>query len=547
MFNGKHISYWIESGKKTDFPSVSKEIKVDVAIIGGGIAGLTTAFLLKSQGLKVAIIESNRISKGTTGSTTAKITITSGLIYSHLFSTFGKDFALKFYNAYIDAFNTIHNIVEEFNIDCDYRSSPLYIYSHNNDFFSLIVKEHDILDELKIPSKIVSDLPYPHSGIGILYENQAEFHPKKYLNYLADCINCDGSFVFEKTRAFTIKDFEGNNPFENENFNVEYSDLKRVITDKKDILANFVVVATNSPIYDPDSVCNFINSDKAYAIGLYTKKDPNYGMFVNIDPFHTYRYAPTDKGELFIIGGEGHESGKVEDTWNCYKKLNQFIEKIFDTNNIEYFWSNQDNSSEDQVPIIGETSHNNVYIATGFGSWGMTTGTIAGNVISFLILNKLGKAENVLKSLENIDEYNGIFNPQRFKNKKSSKDIKKQLKKFYETLPNLDKNAIIHMNNKEKKLSKKDSQLLNHYLTELNCDEAKIVNIGTESIAIYKDIDSCIYAVSSKSTHSGYELVWNTSEKTWECPKFGSKFRFDGKVIHGPAIYDLSPYLILRE
>lgn len=543
FFNGKHISYWIDSTKKTDFSPSSKEIKVDVAIIGGGIAGLTTGFLLKKQGLKVAIIESNRIIKGTTGSTTAKITIGSGLIYTHLLSTFGKDFALKFYNAYNDAFNTIHNIVEEFSIDCDYRSSPFYIYSSNKDFFSLIEKEYNVLNELKIPSKLVSDLPYPHSGIGILYENQAEFHPRKYLNYLAECINCDGSFVFEKTRAFTIKDFEEDIVFENENSDVKNSDLKRVITDKKDILAKVVVVATNAPIYDPDSVCNFITPDKAYIFGLYTKKDPNHGMFVNIDPFHSYRYTPTDKGELLIVLGEGHEVGKVEDTWKYYKKLNHFIEKVFDTGNIEYFWSNQDNSSEDQVPIIGETSQNNVYVATGFGSWGMTTGTIAGNVISYLILNKLGKAESMLKSLENIDDYSGIFNPQRFKNKKSSKDIKKQLKSFYKSLPNLDRDTIIRMNNKEKKLNKKYSELLNQYLLELDCDEAKIVNIGTESIAIYKNIDSCVYAVSSKSTHSGYKLVWNTAEKVWECPKFGSRFSYDGKVIHGPAIYDLNSYL----
>lgn len=525
MLNGKHIPYWIDSAQRTKFPSLSQETTVDVAILGGGIAGISTAFMLKKQGLKVAVVELNRIVGDVTAGTTAKITKTSSLIYNRIFSKFGREIALKFYRANCDAFDTIPKIIDELNIDCDYRSSPLYIYASNEESFHLIDDEFAVLNELGIPAETVDDLPYPFSNIhGILYENQAEFHPKKYLNKLANFIHGEGSFIFEKTKAFSIVDLDE-----------KEIDLKRVITDKGDILANFVVVATNAPIYDPDSVCNFMFQNKSYVMGVYTRKKQPYGMFVDVDPFHSYRSTPTDKGEMFIVGGEHHHIGEVKDTWECFKRLNDHIEDVFDSTDIEYFWSNQDNRTEDGFPIIGETSNSNVFIATGFNSWGMTTGTLAANVISYLILDKLGRSEDMLNSLPELDKYCDIFDAQRFKGKKSSKDIKKYINAFNEKQSENTDN--------QDELNEKESKLLSEYMLKLDHDEAKIVDIGDKSIAIYKDSDSNFYALSSKSTHSGCELVWNTAEKAWECPKFGSRFSYTGRVIHGPAVYDLKSYL----
>lgn len=547
MLNGKHMPFWLDSTKRTEFSPMSQETVVDVTIVGGGIAGLSTAFMLKKQGLKVAVAESNRIVGDVTAGTTAKITVTSSLIYNTLLSKFGRKFALKFYKANCDAFDTIPKIINELNIDCDYRHSPLYIYASNKENFANIDDEFAVLNELGIPAKAIDDLPYPFSGIhGILYENQAEFHPKKYLNELANFIDGEGSFVFEKTRVLSVEDVKKEDINEKIKTNDKF-DLKRVVTDKGDILSNFVVVATNVPIYDPDSVCNFTYQNKSYVMGVYTRKKQPFGMFVDINPFHSYRSTPTEKGELFIVGGEHHNIGEMEDTWECFKRLNNHIEDVFDSTDIEYFWSNQDNRTEDGFPIIGETSHNNVYIATGFNSWGMTAGTLASNVISYLILEKLGKTKNILESLPKIGEYYNIFDSQRFKDKESSKDIKKCIKTFYEDQGiefdselsyNVPQNIYYKGN-----LTEEESKLLSEYLMKIHHDEAKIVDIGDKSIAIYKDSNSNIYAVSSISTHSGCELAWNTAEKAWECPEFGSRFSYNGKVIHGPAVYDLKSYL----
>jgi len=524
----------------TRFSSLTEEIKVDVVIIGGGIAGLTTGFILKEQGFKVALIESNRIVSDITAGTTAKITITSSLIYNNLLSKFGKEFALKFYMANTDAFDTINNIVSKFDIDCDYKLSPLCLYSSDENSFHLIKDEYDSLLELGIPAKLTDELPYPHKGLGILHDNQGQFHPKKYLNFLADFIDGDGSFVFEKTRAFSVENVSNDSTHDSNLKNVsnnDYNNLKLVSTENGGVLADFVVVATNSPIYDPDSVCNFMNQIKSYIMGVYTKKNRHSGMFVDINPFHSYRSIDTDKGDLVIVGGQHHAIGEVKDTWECYKRLNNYIEEVFDTSDVEYFWSNQDNQTIDGVPIIGETSHNGVYIATGFGSWGMTTGTISANVISQLILNKLDKKRieiNKGKKLR-IDDYIDVFDPKRFKDKKSHKSIEKYLKIANKKFNTEDSDFY--------KLNDDEYRLLSKYLLELDFEEAKIVNIGNHSISIYKDIDSNFYGVESKSTHSGCTLVWNTAEKSWECPKFGSRFSFDGRVIHGPAVFDLKSYI----
>ena len=527
------MPYWIDSAQRTKFSSLSHKTTVDVAILGGGIAGISTAFMLKKQGLKVAVVELNRIVGDVTAGTTAKITKTSSLIYNRIFSKFGREIALKFYRANCDAFDTIPNIIDGLNIECDYRSSPLYIYASSEESFHLINDEFAVLNELGIPAKTVDDLPYPFSNIhGIMYEDQAEFHPKKYLNRLANSIHGEGSFIFEKTKAISVEDVEYSHVDEK---NEEEIGLKRVITDKEDILANFVVVATNAPIYDPDSVCNFMFQNKSYVMGVYTRKKQPYGMFVDVNPFHSYRSTPTDKGEMFIVGGEHHHIGEVKDTWECFKRLNDHIEDIFDSTDIEYFWSNQDNRTEDGFPIIGETSDSNVFIATGFNSWGMTTGTLAANVISYLILDKLGKSELMLKSFPELGEYCSIFDAQRFKGKKSSKDIKKYSNAFNEEHSD--------DNDNQDELNEEESKLLSEYLLKLDYNEAKIVNVGDKSIAIYKDSNSNFYALSSKSTHSGCELVWNTAEKAWECPQFGSRFSYTGRVIHGPAVYDLKSYL----
>lgn len=504
MFNGKHISFWLDDAESTDFPLVKDGTKVDVAIIGGGIVGITTGLMLKKEGLKVAIIESKRIASDITGGTTAKITISPNLIYDYLLTNWGMKIASNFRDASILGFDTIAELVEEYAIDCDYKTVPLYIYSTDKKNLQAIEKEYEAVKKLNIDANL-TDLPAPFNkdleddthviNKAIKFNNQAEFHPKKYINALVKLIPGDGSYIFEKTKVLDIEDGK----------------TKRILTENGDVFADSVVVATNSPIHDPNSTLSYMEQIKSYILGVYIKEKFPEGMFVNIDPFHTYRATPTKEGDLIIIAGEHHFTGKVEDTWNCFKNLLEFIDEKFNVESVEYFWSSQDGLPTDRLPIIGETSQKGVYMATGFGSWGMVKGTFAGIILKDLIMNKKNK-------------YIETFSPKRLKKQESVK-----------------KSCVTNFNMKD--LNEEESKILKDFILKLEYGEAKIVELPNRAVAVYKDSDSSVFGVHANCAHFGCRLKWNSAEKTWDCPQHGSRFDYKGNSIHSPAIRNLKSYL----
>lgn len=522
----KHYSIWLDNEENIKFPHVKDGTKVDVAIIGGGIVGITAGLMLKKQGFKVAIIESKRICSDVTGSTTAKLTISSNLIYNQLLSNFGIGTTLKFKDSGILAFNRISKIINENKIDCDYKKLPLYIYSTDKNNFKDIEKEYDAIKKLNIDADLIDDfqLPYEKSfkeineqnktkiiknnisdsnnksiNKAIRYNKQAQFNPKKYCNGLAKLISGNGSYIFEKSKAI----------------NIEEGKTNKIITEKGDIFCDNVIIATNSPIYDPNSTVSYMNPIKSYMLGVYVKEKLPEAMFVDINPFHTYRKTQNNNNnnnkDLLIIAGEHHITGHGEDTNEHYKKLIEFTNKKFNIESIEYFWSNQDNKTADGLPVIGETSQKGIYLVTGFSSWGLVKATLAGIILTDLISNK----EN---------EYAKIFSPNRFKKEKSIK-----------------KKCMSNFNKKD--LNQEELKLLNEELLNLKKDEAKIIKINNRRISLYKDLKSKIFVLQANCTHFGCPLSWNSAEKTWDCPQHGSIFDYKGNSIHGPAIKNLKHYL----
>jgi glycine/D-amino acid oxidase-like deaminating enzyme len=381
----KEASFWLETCPITDFPKLKKGLKVDVAILGGGIAGITTATLLKDAGHSVAVIEADRIVKEVTVGTTAKISVSPGKIYHMLLSNFGKAKAQTIANANIKALEKVANIVKERNIDCEFHRLPLYIYTESAEKVDEIKTEVKTAKELGLPVSYTENVPLPFkTGPAIKYENQAQFHPRKYLLSLSEDLAGEGSYVFEKTRAITVKDGE----------------IKEVVTDQGSIMADKVVVATHTPIYDPDMLNKHLFSERSYVIGLYAKGDFPDGLFIDFDPTHTFRTSPTEKGKLIIVAGE-HSPVDVADKNVYYSRLESYARQHLDVESIEYRWSSKDSVTDDGLPLIGMTSQEGVYVATGFGFWGMTNGTTAAMVISDMIIGK----EN---------EFVDLLNPRRF-------------------------------------------------------------------------------------------------------------------------------------
>ncbi len=365
-------SFWLEMCPATDFPTLESAVDVDVLVLGGGIAGITTATLLKDAGFNVAVLEADRIVKEVTIGTTAKISAAPNLVYDRLLATFGKATAQKVARANLSAVEQIADIVRERDIHCDFRRLPLYIYTESEEKTGKLRREYRIAKELGLPVAYTSEVPLPFNTAGaIVYENQAQFHPRKYLLALAEDLRGDGSYVFENTRALTV------NP----------GSRNEVVTEHGSITAGTVVVATHTPVYDPDHVGDHLSAARSYVLGLYARQPFPNGMFVDFDPVHTFRTAPSDRGDMIIVAGE-HSPVEVPDKRVFYRRLEAYARRHLDVQSIAHRWSSKDVVTDDGLPIIGATSHPGIYVATGFGFWGMNNGTVAAMVLTDLITGK---------------------------------------------------------------------------------------------------------------------------------------------------------------
>lgn len=362
-------SYWLKTCPKTNFKPLKTGLTVDTVIIGGGIAGITTGSILKDMGYEVAVLESDRIVKEVTVGTTAKISVAPNMIYHNLLEKFGREKALKIANANKNALKKIEELVDTKKIDCEFHQTPLYIFTESESGAQKIKEEYEAAIELGFDVELINQAPLPFkTGRTLKYPNQAQFHPRKYLLALAQEIDGEGSYVFENTTVISLKS----------------GDVKEVVTDRGSIMASNVVIATHIPFYDPDHLKDHLQQGRSYVLGLYTKTEFPDGMFVEFNPVHTYRTTPTPKGQLVIVAGE-HSDMNVADMYKYYDKLEAYARGHLDVESIEYRWSSHDSVTDDGLPMIGMTSMNNVYVATGFGFWGMNNGTTAGMVIADLI------------------------------------------------------------------------------------------------------------------------------------------------------------------
>lgn len=486
----EHRSLWISTTPETDHRHLAEGLDLDVAVIGGGIAGITTAHLLQEEGLTVAVIEANQIVKGVTGHTTAKITSLHGLIYNYLISTFGEEQAQRYADANQAAITKMANIADEHSIDCDFQEKPAYTYTRSAKQVSDIEQEVDAAKTLGLPATYVEEtsLPFPIDG-AVRFDEQAQFHPRKYLLELAKQVAEDG-YVFEKTRA---RDIDGTT----------------VRTNRGTITAEHVVMATHYPFKDTGHYFARMYPKYSYVLGLRTEEELPDGMFYSTeDPFHSMRTHSTPEEDLLLLGGQNHKTGQGGDNWERYQNLAEFAEEHFSVEAVPYRWATQDYVPMDRVPYIGEV-RDNLYLATGFKGWGITHGTVAGMLIRDLIMDR----EN---------SWAALYDPDRLKPSASAKRFAKE---------NMD----------AAKCFVKDR------FTESEVDDVSdippgggaVVKVDGDKVAMYRDSQGKLHAHSAICPHMQCVLRWNNAEHTWDCPCHGSRFEATGEVIDGPAQTDL--------
>lgn len=493
-FNGPPLSYWMASVPFSQYGPLMGNLDVDVVIVGGGITGITSAFLLKQSGLKVALLEATRILHGTTGHTTAKITAQHDIIYYTIKSKMDQESAEQYAKANQAAIDAIDNIIQQNNIDCDFSWQPAYVYTQDENYILQIQEEAELAFGLGFSAAFMEEIPLPIKVKAALrFDNQAQFHPLKYLQALAKQIPGNGSYLCENTKAIDIQTQPSYIVTTDTGFHIK---------------APNVIIATHYPFYDGNGLYfSRIYPDRSYAIGITISDQYPGGMYISAeDPGRSYRSHPMDDGrELIIVGGEHHKTGQGEDISIHYQNLINTANDIFSVNEILYRWSAQDYTTMDQVPYIGPLNSKDpgLYVATGYRKWGMTNATAAAMILRDYILDK----EN---------EWAPVFMPSRFKPGASAG-------KFVMENANVAKHLI------SGKLSSAE------HFAGIEPGEGKVVEIDGEKAGAYKDDQGQLYIVDTTCTHMGCELAWNSAERSWDCPCHGSRFTYEGKVIEGPA------------
>lgn len=494
---GKPISYWVDSTSLGNFSSIADSVTVDVAIVGAGIAGITAATLLQKAGKTVALIEAQDVGMGASGHTTAKITSLHQLIYAPLIDKIGEDKARLYAESQQAAIEQLATLVTQEQIDCNFERKSAYTFAESEENLQQIKDEVEAASRFGLPASFVREtsLPFPIAG-AIRFDNQAQFHPRKYILSLAKMLPGNGSYVFEKTRVQSVE---------------EGSPCK-VMTDRGSLLAKHVLVTTNLPILNQGLFFAKTYPKSSYLIAapIEDSKAPE-GMFIGVgEGYRSIRTTPSPEGTLLLVGGEGHKTGSVSETEERYLKLETYIRDRFGVKSVKYRWSNHDMMSMDMLPYIGKLTPltDSIYVATGFSLWGMSNGTLSGMILSDLVL-------------ENDNPWADLYDATRVTPFLSQDSLKN----------NLDVGK--HWVGDRLKGSNEET------LKQLANGEGKLVNVGMDKIAAYRDDDGTLHTCSAVCPHLGCIVNWNTADRSWDCPCHGARFTGDGKLFHGPAVTDL--------
>lgn len=474
-------SLWSKSVNIPERQVCPSDKNVDVAVIGAGMAGILTAYLLKKRGIKAIVIEADRIAGGQTKNTTAKITSQHGMWYEQLIREYGYEKARLYAAANQEAIRQYQEIIEEHEIVCDFERLPSYLYSAEDE--GKLKKEAEAAVSLGIPAYFCEKASlYPEASFAgkgaVCFEDQAQFHPLKFIRGLAEELE-----VYEGTRVLSVKGH-------------------RILTDHGKVTAQSIVFATHYPIVNIPG-CYFLrqHQERSYVVA-YSGVEALSGMY----------YSADDKGlsyrsyqNILLAGGSGHRTGRNE-MGGCYEAVRQEVKKYFPQAKEIACWSAQDCITHDELPFVGRYSifHPYWYVATGFKKWGMTFSMVAASVITDEITGK----EN---------PYSGLFSPQRW-------NFVPAFKKF---MVDLGESSVGLLWLRNLFLTQKETDLKN--------GQGGVVRKGLKRYGCYKEEDGTVHRVSLRCPHMGCELGWNQDERSWDCPCHGSRFDYKGNLIDDPA------------
>lgn len=502
---GQKESLWTSTCKIDERPTLSEDFaETEAVVIGAGLAGVLTAYMLKEKGVDALIVESNSIGSGTTGYTTAKITAQHNLIYDRLISGLGMEKAKQYATANTEAIRAFQNLVNRKNIDCRFEEKTSFLYAMKDESIESLQKEAEAATKLGIPNALLMQedlvqangwgLPFTAKA-ALQFFGQAQYHPLNFLKEIAKDLK-----IFEKTRVIDVQQ-GGSKSVSQEGEN------SIVITETGKISARYVVFACHFPfLIFPGYYFARMYQDRTYIMALQGGLHIN-GLYLGIDkPSWSFR----NYDEYMLIVGASHRTGENE-KGGGYQTLRDEASKWFPQAVEKYAWSTQDCMPLDGVPYIGvyASDRPDWYVATGFQKWGMSSSMVAADIISSMISKKPMQV-----AIAGVD----VFSPHRFTIPTSAKEAWDDVKTIGGGLLN----EIFSMPEEEA-----NSILKGH---------GGIVEYKGEKAGVFRDESNNLFITPTKCSHMGCQLAWNPEEKSWDCPCHGSRFNIDGKVISGPAI-----------
>src|SRR5438874_7698613 len=511
---GNLVSFWERTAKKFRSTPLAESLTTDVCVIGAGIAGVTTAYLMARERKNVVLIDDGPVGGGMTGRTTAQFVTLVDDGYDKTEKILGGEFSRLCAESQAASIDRVESIVNTEKIDCDFERVDGYLFlppggSVTNLKCELEAAQRAGLREIER----VDRMPFGKFNTdGVLrVPRQAQFHPLKYLNALAQKIVDLGGRIFTDTRVVELK---------------EADRVEVKTSDGYTITAQAAVVATNCPINDRLVIHSKQAPYATYVVGLRVKGEVEHAMLwdtamtaedenqmIGPAPYHYIRLARDEKGDVLIVGGEDHKSGQASDCEQRFAKLERWARDHFPfVDEVTDRWSGQVMEPVDGVAYIGKNpGDKNVYVVTGDSGNGITHGIMAGILITDLIA--------------------GRENPWAKLNAPSRKTLQPRALADY----------IVENANVAAQFRDYVTPGSVKSVNEIKPDEGAVLRDGMKKIATYRDENGNLHAFSAVCPHLGCVVRWDSCEKTWDCPCHGSRFDALGCVVNGPAVSDLEP------
>lgn len=500
--DGACISLWQQHAEAFTGKQTTGQTSFDVAIAGGGITGITTALLLQKAGKKCIVFEAYNLCFGTTGGSTSHLNTLLDSPYTTLIKNFGKENAALVARATEQAIELFRQHVNEYGIDCGFKDADAYLFAQTDEQEKELKNIYDACREVDLKATYAEGLPIKIASKKLLkVEGQAKLNPVAYVHALAKAFEDAGGVIMQDCRVESIKN--------NETVEIQ--------TSNGNFLSSSFIYATHIP-----TGINLLHLRcapyRSYAIAV-TLKDNNYPADLYYDMYDPYHYIRTQEinGRQYLIAGaEDHKTGHIENTEECFDKLEQYVRAHFDVESIDSKWSSQFFEPTDGLPYIGELPGHSekILVATGYGGNGITYSHVAAVTLRDIILNKA-------------NPYIQLFNPNRIKPVAGfvsflshNADVVKQFASRFLAHDHLDKTS------------------------NLKQGEGKVIKYDGDVIALYKDENSCLHAVHPVCTHMKCEVKFNSAEKSWDCPCHGARYNVKGDVITAPSTLDLEDVTI---